>query len=207
MYNKSLVISIYNYNYRPWISLLKDVEIFKYNKNSTKLQSDEIPLPNVGREPHTYFHHIIENYDNLSDYVFFSQDNPLDHASKFVDAVNGNEQYWETISRQKFEGAYFFNDDPNWKSYLNLLPCPHDAQPYWNYDMKSFWEQIFENPWPGTIYFTPGMIFVISKEVIQSISKEQYKKLLSILETQRDSPWAIERIIYYIFNNKYKFKF
>eukprot|EP00927_Polykrikos_kofoidii_P077258 TRINITY_DN74216_c0_g1_i1.p1 TRINITY_DN74216_c0_g1~~TRINITY_DN74216_c0_g1_i1.p1 ORF type:complete len:699 (-),score=78.48 TRINITY_DN74216_c0_g1_i1:37-2133(-) len=32
-----------------------------------------VPLPNVGREGHTYLHHIVENYDNLAEWTVFSQ--------------------------------------------------------------------------------------------------------------------------------------
>eukprot|EP00928_Gymnodinium_smaydae_P062653 TRINITY_DN4646_c0_g1_i1.p1 TRINITY_DN4646_c0_g1~~TRINITY_DN4646_c0_g1_i1.p1 ORF type:complete len:702 (-),score=97.77 TRINITY_DN4646_c0_g1_i1:121-2226(-) len=32
-----------------------------------------VRLPNVGREGHTYLHHIVENYDNLADWTVFSQ--------------------------------------------------------------------------------------------------------------------------------------
>merc|ERR1719298_68513 len=32
-----------------------------------------VPLENVGREGHTYLHHIITNYDNLAEWTVFSQ--------------------------------------------------------------------------------------------------------------------------------------
>jgi hypothetical protein len=32
-----------------------------------------VPLPNVGREGHTFLHHIVENYDKLSKWTVFSQ--------------------------------------------------------------------------------------------------------------------------------------
>ncbi|MGL1148113.1 hypothetical protein ACSTLH_00765, partial [Vibrio parahaemolyticus] len=38
-------------------------------------------LPNVGREAHTWIHHIIERYETLSPYTLFLQGNPLDHCS------------------------------------------------------------------------------------------------------------------------------
>jgi hypothetical protein len=39
-------------------------------KNVVKIVS----LSNVGKNDHTYLHHIIENYSNLSDITIFSQD-------------------------------------------------------------------------------------------------------------------------------------
>merc|ERR1719235_888517 len=32
-----------------------------------------VPLENVGREGHTYLHHIVTNYDNLAEWTVFSQ--------------------------------------------------------------------------------------------------------------------------------------
>ena len=34
---------------------------------------EALPLPNVGRESHTYLHHIVNNYDKLADWTVFSQ--------------------------------------------------------------------------------------------------------------------------------------
>jgi hypothetical protein len=43
---------------------------------------DEVPMnriyrvPNVGREGHTFLHHIVEHYDNLADHTLFCQETP-----------------------------------------------------------------------------------------------------------------------------------
>jgi len=45
------------------------------NINITQLHDDNvIRLPNIGRESHTYLHHIVNNYDNLADITVFTQD-------------------------------------------------------------------------------------------------------------------------------------
>ena len=38
------------------------------------------PLPNVGREGHTYYKYICDNYENLDDYTVFLQGHPFDHS-------------------------------------------------------------------------------------------------------------------------------
>ena len=38
------------------------------------------PLPNVGREAHTYLHHIATCYDKLPEVTGFSQGHPFDHV-------------------------------------------------------------------------------------------------------------------------------
>jgi len=44
-----------------------------YCKGSSKCVQDSIPLPNVGREGHTFLHHIVHNYDKLAKWTVFSQ--------------------------------------------------------------------------------------------------------------------------------------
>jgi hypothetical protein len=45
-------------------------------------------LPNVGREYHTYFTHILRHYDFLSDVTFFVQGWPLDRSAHVVSGIN-----------------------------------------------------------------------------------------------------------------------
>jgi len=58
-----------------WTEEFKDdYKITVYNK----FKGENI-LKNVGRETHTYLHHIINNYDSLSDNTVFLQGEPFDH--------------------------------------------------------------------------------------------------------------------------------
>jgi len=50
-----------------------NIPTFIYNKGSLlKTKYNVIELPNIGREGHTYLHHIIMNYNNLADVTIFS---------------------------------------------------------------------------------------------------------------------------------------
>jgi hypothetical protein len=40
-------------------------------------------VPNLGREAGTYCNYILDNYDNLPDYMIFTQGNPCDHVAIF----------------------------------------------------------------------------------------------------------------------------
>ena len=50
-----------------------------YNKGEKLGLSNEICLPNVGRESETYLNYIISNYENLPDTIIFTQANITDH--------------------------------------------------------------------------------------------------------------------------------
>ena len=86
--NKEVVLSIWDRDYN-WIdNLSSDIKITKYNKNLNTLKEDHIFISkNVGRylqniedeiirlhPVHTFFYHIVNRYDTLSEYTFFAQD-------------------------------------------------------------------------------------------------------------------------------------
>jgi hypothetical protein len=53
------------------------------NRSVKKSKTPErrvLTLPNIGRETHTYLHHIIENYDRLAEMTVFSQGDPFMHS-------------------------------------------------------------------------------------------------------------------------------
>jgi hypothetical protein len=59
-------------------------------------------LPNVGREAHTYLHHICENYDALDDVTLFVQGDPSAHMDSIgrrrhvlVDALLNDSSWYE----------------------------------------------------------------------------------------------------------------
>lgn len=53
-----------------------------YNKGSAVVNTFRslVELPNVGREAHTYLHHIVTNYDSLADVTVFVQGCIADHV-------------------------------------------------------------------------------------------------------------------------------
>lgn len=83
---KEIVVAKYNEDLN-WLNSLNGGKVTIYNKGKDD-SSDSVKLPNIGREPQTYFHHIVNNYDNLSEWTFFTQGNPFDHVRNFVEIVN-----------------------------------------------------------------------------------------------------------------------
>jgi hypothetical protein len=81
-----IVVARYNENIE-WTKNFKNVII--YNKGN-KLSDDynEYILENVGREGHTYYKYIYDNYYNLDDYTIFLQGNPFDHSPNIIQNIN-----------------------------------------------------------------------------------------------------------------------
>ena len=81
-----IVVARYNENVE-WTKPFSNVII--YNKGEPlKGNYNEIFLKNVCKEGHTYYKHIYDNYENLSDYTIFLQGNPFDHSPNIISDLN-----------------------------------------------------------------------------------------------------------------------
>lgn len=85
----TMVVARYNEN-MDW---LKDLpwDYIVFNKGEDDLPSwikNQVRLPNIGREAHTYLTYIIDNYDNLPDYTICVQGNPFEHTKKLTEKIN-----------------------------------------------------------------------------------------------------------------------
>jgi hypothetical protein len=94
-----IVIARYNENL-DWLKKIKkskDIKITVYNKGKDDINVPFIPLPNIGRESHTYLYHIINNYDNLADQTVFCQGDPIFHSPDFINLINKYRKKFEPV--------------------------------------------------------------------------------------------------------------
>jgi hypothetical protein len=192
---KELVIAAYDRDY-SWINKLdKDVKVTIYRKGNQELKHNEILIEsNLGRDVHTFFYHIFNRYDFLSDITFFSQDSPFDHVSNYIELINGDQNMWDKNAKQTNGKCWFFC------TQYDILSCDKNGSPHHpGLELEKMWNKLFESQCPEILNFTPTGHFAISKEQIRKIPKEYYKHILNILETQSTSPWEIERLEPYIF--------
>jgi len=204
-----IVIAQYNEPLK-WISTLDSniiSKIYIYTKNRqniTEITHPKIPisrvyLPNIGREAHTYLHHIINHYNKLSDFIFFVQGS---HATLSVPCINRiynkfimNPLVTRTDNFDKSQSFYLGSElklrrwrgcalkdtgmkFPEWykKNINNNLP----RQPY-----AIYWEANFG----------------VRKENILSRSKQYYIDLISQLdENNTEVAHFLERSWFYLFN-------
>jgi len=80
----TIVVARYNEDV-VWLLPYDDCVVL-YNKGKDDLPpfTNIVKLANIGREGHTYLHHIIENYNNISDRVTFIQGDPLTHNHTII---------------------------------------------------------------------------------------------------------------------------
>lgn len=69
-----------------------------------------MPLPNVGRESHSFLHHIVQNYDELADWIVFSQASAPSWGYLIGNSSNGH-----------------LNDKVSFDDYLQPFPNGRDC--------------------------------------------------------------------------------
>ena len=207
-----IIISKYNEDI-SWVKQIDngEAEIFIYNKGPkiTEEYSQEVKildLENVGRESHTYLHHIINNYDELPEKIIFTQAHPNDHVSEnfksdFFDFLNSPDEFryfsknilGMRIDQDGVEESGILNGS-FWRNKHSLESCcvtvPFELIP-----------KIESKKW----IFGTGAIFGVSRRSILKNSKEFYQGCLDILVKSSDpinppEGHAFERSWYLIFN-------
>jgi hypothetical protein len=191
-----IIIARYNENI-DWIKRLPpDIDILVYNKGEqlTNYDGNVIDLPNVGREGHTYYTYIYDNYDNLDDHTIFLQGNPFDHSRSIIRTITN-------IHKCKLIGCSFLSISER-VLFTSLAGCPYDTK----MNITPMYEYLF-GPVPDKnqiIQFAQGAQFIVSKQAILSRPKKFYKKIIKLLENEC-APYEgfiIERLHRVIFTGK-----
>lgn len=161
-----------------------------------KIYDKEHDYPNVGREAETYLRFILENYDNMPEYVAFVQGNPFDH----------------------FDKDKLFNHLKNYTSCENmtfltnhLIETMDFSKKNWNMAMYESTKALFHTELPSEITFSQGAQFIVCRKNIIQRPKWFYQKIYNVLFRENPlcfginhskclvCPWTLERLWFYIF--------
>ena len=164
-----IVVARYNENVE-WSKKFNNVII--YNKGDS-LTDDyhQLFLKNVGREGHTYYSYIYDNYENLKDYTVFLQGNPFEHSENLIKDLNNY------ISNKSLDIGFEFLSD--WVADCNLAGCRYQN----NLPLIDTYEKIFgERKENMEFEFGSGAQFIVSKKNILKRPKSFYLKIIEILQ-------------------------
>jgi hypothetical protein len=185
---------------------------------------NQIFYPNVGREGHSYYKYIYDNYDNLDDYIIFLQGNPLDHSpniiknlDEFIDNYNKNKNNlmnidinYTVINCGYNNNNISIEDVKNnnfiyLSHYINNTSIRTEEKLWENCkNIANTYELIFDKKIEKNLKFIygAGAQFIVSKEAILKNPKNYYKKLYKILEYTNDpiEGHHIEKFQKYIFS-------
>lgn len=188
---KTLVVARYNESI-DWLKGVNGWNIVLYNKGEPiETEYRTINLLNTGREAHTYLKHIIDNYDNLSDYVLFIQGHPFDHThqdlTKTVDMINSfsleNVEHFKPLVDHDLE--------------CDLNGKPHHPSELLIEEYTSNYSIIV----PNRLIFTPGAQFIVTRQAILSRPKKFYEDLLAnVSHGVNQEAYILERLWRYIFS-------
>ncbi len=191
-----LVVARYHEDLQ-WVRRVpKRFRVTVYNKGRDepalwrRMNQDVSPLPNVGREAHTYLHHIVERYDQLADVTVFAQGKPFDHVPSFHRtmhqlafhklAVNGFLWMGFIIDRDDATGSLLFQ---NWSRNTERRPLAMDR----------FWRALWDEPAPDQVTFYPSGHFAVTAAQIRRRPRSFYQRALQISAADDDMAHCFER--------------
>jgi len=162
------------------ISWTEGLNVIIYNKGDPL--PNTIPLENIGREAHTFLHHIITNYDSLSEYTCFLQGNPFEHKKDVLKLIKNFKA-----------GKYLAVSDV--ASY-----CDYNGFPWHpNLPIGKWYDRFFVNPRTKFLFHTGGQC-IVSRNTIRIHSKSFYEMLIQ--QDHTIYPWIYERLWPIIFSNE-----
>jgi hypothetical protein len=192
-----IVVARYNENIE-WTRQLPNVLI--YNKGAPLGgEYKEISLPNVGREGHTYYKHIVDNYDNLDDYTVFLQGNPFDHSPHILPRLHSILEHYSKGELNVLYGVlseFFFETnlsgcETHYRARNEIIP------------MQQVYQHLFNERRENVRYVVgSGAQFIVSKEQILKRPREFYEKIVKLLEYDINpiEGFVIERLHCIIFS-------
>lgn len=194
-----LVVARYKEDVSWVFSIPNNINAIVYNKFYKEDETaNNITLPNVGREAHTYLYHIVKNFDKLSEHTIFSQGNPFDHSPKFLQEISKNIEENNELSNNGFYSlGKIILEGP----YANI-----DYRHECGLPIFYFFDLLFDITMkPKDTYQTSyGAQFIVNKTNITHRPIEFYSFLLSFFSTESNpiEGYIIERLWPYIFNIK-----
>lgn len=146
-------------------------------------------LQNVGREAHTYLHHIVTRYDCLAPLTVFCQGKPFDHAFDFRKTLRELVQNPTEIAF-RWLGHIIDTDDARGQTLFVPWSKNHDGH---ELDLDGFHRALFGTQGPQEYVFQLGAQFIASRELIRSRSRQFYERALRISREFPDAAHCFER--------------
>lgn len=171
------------------------IDITVYNKGSAPEDAPDaavvLELPNIGREAHTYLHHLVTNYDSLAALTICVQGKPFDHAPDLHRVLRelagggGNSEGFRWL------GFLLDEDDRTGSRLFQAWSKNPERRPL---DMAGFWRALFgEQPVPERFAFFGGGQFAVQRDVARARPRAFYEKALQAASAFPDAAHCFER--------------
>lgn len=168
-----------------WVDAFETYTI--YNKGRDNMaprhRVNSARLPNVGREGHSYIHHIVENYENLEDVLIFSQGDYGAHLDcspeEFLQrALDIEDLGFSTLGRRGPTGTNARN--------FTLHEYHGPLRSRIPYDLGGWWEMTTGEAYVRSRGVFWNSMFSVRKEFVLKRSRDSYRRLLETLAWDRN---------------------
>jgi hypothetical protein len=176
------------------------VKVTVYNKGMSRPLTAElesragisvIPLPNKGREAHSYLTHLVERYGSLAFRTVFCQGHPFDHAPDFHALLRDLEGGEATPEPFLWYGFLEETDD----LFGRRLFVPWSKNPE-RQELRTgvLYEELFGEASPDFFHFRVGAQFAVTGEAVHRRPKEFYRRALELSTATPLAAHSYERI-------------
>lgn len=175
------------------VSRTIQVTVYDKSGDATPAWPGVLPLPNVGREAHTYLHHIISRYDSLSEWTVFAQGKPFDHAYDFhhrLRALAANPDHIGDLGHFQWLGHIIDTDDHQGHRLFSTWSKNDDGR---GLDLSGFHRALFSTPGPDQYSFVLGAQFIVHRDLVRQQPVTFYQRALAVSETFPDAAHCFER--------------
>jgi hypothetical protein len=181
-----------------WLSNIPpQIRVTVYDKSGDKSAAGStpgtpraLPLPNIGREAHTYLHHIVSRYETLAPLTIFCQGKPFDHAFDFHKMLRELASGKILIEDFFWLGHFADTDSPDGILFENWSKNPARE----TLDLNAFHRALFDCDGPQEYPFFGGAQFIATREKIRERPKNFYEHALQISIQFLHAAHCFERI-------------
>lgn len=197
---KHLIVAKYTEDI-TWTKYAKADQIFIYIKNNESLKNKDNliynKLPNVGKESHTYLHHIVENYESLADLNIFVHGHPFDHTPNLLKIL-------KQTSLSEMTKVVKRSCDFGYIPLGTISGIFSTSQPKWD-KIHSIYNEVYRPvtllKLPPEFPATSNAQFIATKDCIKRHSLGLYEHLLKLHYSMHNMPWNMEYFWDFIFRS------
>ncbi|MFZ4482545.1 MAG: DUF3431 domain-containing protein [Chthoniobacterales bacterium] len=166
----------------------REFRITVYDKGDGS--SGGIPLPNLGREAHTYLHHLTARLDSLAAVTVFVQGHPFDHAPDLHERLKALAGGGENVADFRWLGFLAETDDARGRR----LFVPWSKNPAREeLDLDGFHQRLFGRPGPADYRFFVGGQFVVTLAAAVGRDADFYRAAGRLAAEFPHAPHCFER--------------
>jgi hypothetical protein len=185
-----LVVARYKEDLAWLRNIPPQIRVTVYDKHPDEPHPGAKQLPNVGREAHTYLHHIVQRYNSLAPLTVFCQGKPFDHAFDFRKTLRELAQNSTQIKGFRWFGHIIDTDDS--RGLRLFVPWSKNEDGH-ELDIAGFHRALFDADGPEEYVFQLGAQFAVTPQLIQSRPREFYEHALQVSIDFPDAAHCFER--------------